>query len=194
MNRYQVIASVIIILIAMVFVYVYIFYPIVYPLKQNTVLNNKLIVIAPHNYEAISFSIPDTFGREEIKAQFQVLNSSNSTAGISNNEGTQNERVNALIADSLDQFECKRQQHFASLPGVDASTASNSSNNSCTFLATVIKYQILNATAGVIDQPIRYGNYYLVFDNTDSNSSVQIKANLLTLTDMPLTFPPTSDD
>jgi hypothetical protein len=189
MNRYQVIASVIIILIAMVFVYVYIFYPIVHPLKQNTVLNNKLIVIAPHNYEAISFSIPDTFGREEIKAQFQVLNS-NSTAGISNNEGTQNERVNALIADSLDQFECKRQQHFASLPGVDASTA----NNSCTFLATVIKYQILNATAGVIDQPIRYGNYYLVFDNTDSNSSVHIKANLLTLTDMPLTFPPTSDD
>jgi hypothetical protein len=193
MNRYQIIASVIIVVIAMVFVYVYFFYPMLYPLKQTTVLSNKVLVIGPHNYEAIPFNIPDTFGREEIKAQFQVLNS-NSTAGISNTEGTQNEGVNALIADTLNQFECKRQQHFASVPGVDASAANSTSSNSCSLLATTIKYEILNATAGVIDQPIRYGNYYLVFDNTDSNSSLQIKANLLTLTDVPLTFPPTSDD
>jgi hypothetical protein len=191
MNHYQILATVIIVFIAMVFVFIYAFYPILYPLKQNIVLDNEIMNIEPHNYKAIAFNIPDTFGREAIKAQFQLLNN-NSSRDISNNHETHKKGINALIADSLNQFECKR-QHFPPVLGVDSSKAS-SNNNNCSLLATFVKYQILNATAGVIDQPIRYGNYYLVFDNTDSNSSLQIKASLLTLTNMPLTFPPTSDD
>ncbi|MFL6522989.1 MAG: hypothetical protein ACJ71B_05860 [Nitrososphaera sp.] len=192
-NRYQIIASVIIIIIALIFVYAYILYPKLYPLKQDTVLNNKLIVIGPHNYKAIPFNISDTFGREAIIAQFQVLNN-NSTIGVGNNEEMRNGGSNAFVADSLDRFECKRQQHFVSPSRLDASNADSVSNNNCSLLATTVKYQILDATVGSIDQTIRYGNYFLVFDNIDSNTPLQIKANLSTFTDMPLTFPPTSDD
>src|SRR5919202_1712801 len=180
MNRYQIIASVVIIIIAMVFFYAYILYPMLNPLKQNTVLNNSLIVIGPHNYKAVPFNIADTFGRELIKAQFQILQN-NSMASVSKNEETQKEAINAFIADTLDQFECKRQKHFVPTPGIeDTIKADDSRNNNCSLLATTVKYQILNATNGVIDQPIRYGNYFLVFDNTDSNSLVHIQASLST--------------
>jgi hypothetical protein len=193
MNRYQIIASVVIIIIAMVFVYAYIFYPILNPLKQNTVLNKNLIIIGPHNYEAIPFNVADTFGRELIKAQFQILNSNNMVS-VSNNEETHKEAINTFIADTLDQFECKKQKHFVPTSGVDTIKTDSTNNNNCSLLATTVKYQILNATNGVIDQPIRYGNYFLVFDNTDSKSPLQIEASLSTLTDVPLTFPPSSDD
>lgn len=193
MNRYQIIASVVIIIIAMVFVYAYIFYPILNPLKQNIVLNKNLILIEPHNYKAIPFNIADTFGRELIKAEFQIQHD-NSMASVSNNEVIHKEAINASIADTLDQFECKKQKHFVPTSGVDAIKADSRNNNNCSLLATTVKYQILNATNGVIDQPIRYGNYFLVFDNTDSKSPLQIEASLSTLTDVPLTFPPSSDD
>jgi hypothetical protein len=193
MNRYQIIASVVIIIIAMVFVYAYIFYPILNPLKQNTVLNKNLIIIEPHNYEAIPFNVTDTFGRELIKAQFQILHDNN-MASVSNNEETHKEAINAFIADTLDQFECKKQKHFVPTSGVDTIKADSRNNNNCSLLATTVNYQILNATNGVIDQPIRYGNYFLVFDNTHSKSPLQIEASLSTLTDVPLTFPPSSDD
>jgi hypothetical protein len=192
MNRYQVIASVVIIIIAMVFVYAYIFYPIINPLKQNTVLNKNLIFIEPHNYEAIPFNIADTFGRELIKVQFQIQHD-NSMARVSNNDET-HKSINTFIADTLDQFECKKQKHFVPTSGVDTIKADSRNNNNCSLLATTVKYQILNATNGVIDQPIRYGKYFLVFDNTDSKSPLQIEASLSTLTDVPLTFPPSSDD
>jgi hypothetical protein len=193
MNRYQIIASVVIIIIALVFVYAYIFYPILNPLKQNIVLNKNLILIEPHDYKAIPFNIADTFGRELIKAEFQIQHD-NSMASVSNNEEIRKEAINASIADTLDQFECKKQKHFVPTSGVDTIKADSRNNNNCSLLATTVKYQILNATNGVIDQPIRYGNYFLVFDNTDSKSPLQIEASLSTLTDVPLTFPPSSDD
>ena len=152
-NWFQVVAAIVLACLVLIFLYVFVFYERLNPEQRLVVAENEIIEIAPNDYRAVRFTVPNRLGNESIDAEFEVRS---------------DRRINAYVADSLGRFECEKQ--FV----ISGETITALDRNSCVQTGTIIEYRFLNVTEGSLNDHIREGSFYLVFDNLESDSQTDV--------------------